>query len=62
MIKISRQKEDQLLGQIQAMIGYLEAKRERVERSDAGPVEVAELTLKIDEAWKVFERRGVRRG
>ncbi len=62
MVKSSRQKEDQLLIQIKALIGFLETKAERVEKSQHGPVEVAELITKVDEVWSIFERREPRRG
>lgn len=62
MVKSSRVKEDQLLVQINALIGHLEDKRVRVERSEAGPVEVAELTVKVDEVWEVLCRRQAKRG
>jgi len=61
MLKL-RSKEDEVLVQIAGLIGYLEEKRERIERGEAGPNEVAELTKKVEGAWQVLCRRAKERG
>ena len=54
-------KEDEVLVQIGAMISFLEVKKERLEKDEAAPGEVAELAKKIEEAWDVLCRRGANR-